>query len=44
MRKYWLVYTTLFGTGYFVGLFKRLKDAEEVCRNHDGYEIEEYWE
>lgn len=43
MQKY-IVYTVLFNTRYFIGLFNTKKEAEEVARQHEDAKIEIYTE
>lgn len=43
MKKY-LVYTVLFNTGYFIGLFDTKKEAEEVAKQYEDAKIEIYKE
>ena len=43
MKKY-LVYTELFGTRYFIGIFNTLKQAKEILKKYNGAKIEVYEE
>lgn len=42
--KMYMVNTNLFGTKYFVGLFKSLKEAKECQKMYEGSKIEVYYE
>lgn len=42
--KQYLVYTELFGTRYFIGIFKTLKEAKEILKKYNGAKIEVYKE
>lgn len=44
MKKYFLVYTILFNTQYFIALCKTKKEALEIASQHDGAKIEIYRE
>lgn len=43
MKKY-LVYTVLFNTRYFIGLFNTKKEAEKVAKQYKDSKIEIYTE
>lgn len=44
MKKYFIVYTELFNTRYFIGLCKTKKEALSMAGTIDGAKIEPYYE
>ena len=42
--KRWLVYTIIFDTRYFIGLFKTKKQAMQTANEYEDAYIEEYFE
>ena len=42
--KRWLVYTIIFDTRYFIGLFNTKKQAMQTANEYENAYIEEYFE
>lgn len=41
MKKY-IVYTVLFNTGYFIGLYNTRKEAEKIASQYEDAKVEIY--
>ena len=44
MKKMYIVYTFIYGTRYFIGLYDKLKIAKEIASQFDDAKIEIYTE
>lgn len=44
MKKMYIVYTVLFNTGYFIGLYNTRKEAERVAKQYEDAKVEIYTE